>query len=435
MGLQTLNESTQWEHFFQTSHQRFVSYYLQYLQEHANHHDFLEAEKENIRDSWLAAVKQKQDLDLLSTVEPLYQFFRTKGHINEGQTLFATAVSHLAPPNKDIATLPTTRQTLYGRLLAHQAWFCHSLAQYSLAERLIAQAQPYLGKEQKQDLILLITVRGNIALFGYGNIPKAQELFRQSYQKYEEIKHLRGQVQALSNLGSSYIWANEFDTAISLIEKSIAICKAHGFGFDESYARCLNNLGVAFEGLEEYPKANAAYHECFEVCQQLHNKHGMAYSLANQSQIALRLGFFAKAKNLCVQQLNLSKEIGEQVLIIGGLADLGNAHYMLGNLSLAEDCLIEGLAIAFSTKAKPSIVQIYAQFARLMYHLGQDIASFSLLTLIQDSPLPHQHLGNPENLHEILVAKLPKNEVKIIQEKWKGKDLDEAVTLIQNMKK
>ena len=111
MHLQITTESDQWAHFFQTSHNRFISYWLKYLQKNAANHALLAADEENIRSAWLAAINEKLEEKFQQTLESLYFFYRAKGRLGDGLELFATAVSHLTPQEEEIAALSSTKQT------------------------------------------------------------------------------------------------------------------------------------------------------------------------------------------------------------------------------------------------------------------------------------------------------------------------------------
>ena len=430
-------KNNEWESFFQKSHDRFIFFWLHFLEENATAYDRLEADEENIRSAWVSAAKKEDEVDLLQALEPLHQFYQTKGRISQGEKMFATAVSHLTELDvavSDSEALPA-RQQLIGRLMAHQAWFQSTLAHFTQAESLANQAWTLITHNfDQQYLAFLLLVKANIALYKYGEAIQAQEFSQSSYEMYQALDDQRGMVISLINLGLSYSEVNEYKKAVPYLKQAISIChEQEDISFNILFAQSINNLGLTYEGLGQYTAANASYLECFKVCEQLQNKIGMAFSLANQSQIALRLGFFPEAKKLSQQQLEISQTIGNQGLYAGGLADLGNAYYMLGEFDLAWESLQKGIEIATITKIKPLIVQNIAQFARLLYHLGQDDESLSLLTIIKPYSLPHRHLGNPEKLYELLTGELSADKVQSIEKEWQGKELSEAVEFIQSL--
>lgn len=427
-----MTKNNQWESFFHKSHGRFISYWLHYLEEHAIDYDLLEADEENIRAAWFSAAKKEHETDLYQALEPLHQFYRTKGRTSQGEKMFATAVSYLTKTAGAISTASPSRQKLIGRLMTHHAWFHSNLAHFSRAEDLANRAWRLIQQNSDQQyLAFLLLIKARVALYKYGDAQQAQDFSLSSYEIYQALGNQRGMVGSLIDLGLAYNEVNEYKNAIPYLKQAISICHEQDSSFNVLFAQSINNLGLSYEGLGQYAAANTSYHECFKVCEQLQNKIGMAFSLANQSQIALRLNRFPEAKNFSQQQLQISQTIGDQRLYAGGLADLGNAHYMLGEFELAWDSLQEGIKIAVVTEAKPAIIQTIAQFARLLFHLDRKSESLSLLTIIQPFPLPHRHLGNPKNLYEILVAELSADEVKTIQAAWQGKELDEGVTLME----
>ena len=423
-----------WTSFFHTSHDRFIYYWLHYLGENAADYDLLEADEKNIRSAWISAAKKEHDDDLFQALEPLHQFYRTKGRITQGEEIFATAVSYLKKPTGDVSHASAQRQQIIGRLLSHQAWFLTALAQFSQAESVTNQAWALIQQNYDQQyLALLLLIKANIALYKDGEALQAQDFSQLSYEMYQALDDQRGMVSSLINLGLSYGEVNEYKKAIPYLKEAISICHEQDSSYNILFAQSINNLGFAYEGLGQYTEANASYLECFKICEQLQNKMGMAIALANQSQIALRLNCFPEAKQLSQQQLLISRAIGHQPLFAAGLADLSNAHYMLGEFEQAGEKLKEGIEVAAGTGIKPVIVQTIAQFARLLYHLGQDDESLALLTIIHPFPLPQRHLGNPENLYDILTNELPSDKVKSVLKEWQGKELTEAIKLVQSL--
>ena len=423
---------TEWSSFFEFSRERFISYWLKYLIDHQSNFDFIETEENNIKTAWTHATKQQNEVDLMQAMEPFYQFYRTRGRINDGQMLFANTLSLYTNEDEDYANLAPSRQKLVGRLLTHQAWFCQNLGQYELAENLIQRASPLLYRLKDTTYIAsLLSIKGTIHRYGYGNVHKAKELYYRGFNLYQAVDDQWGMANTLINLGTANNDLGEYQTAVKLLEKSITICRQNNF--HDLLARSISNLGVAYEGLGNLTEALERYQACFDVCQQLQNKLGMAVSLANQGQIALRQNRFADAKVLCLHQLMISREIDNKYLQVGGLADLGNAYYMLADYKLSWETLQQGLAIATTINSTPAIIQVIAQISRLLYHLDKLELSFALLTLIQTNPFSNRHLGNPANLYDILVATLHPNVISSLQHEWQDKSLDDAVTTIKTI--
>ena len=281
----------------------------------------------------------------------------------------------------------------------------------------------------------LLVTKGNIVLDRYGDVTQAKKLFLQSFEQYQAFDNKIGMANVLHYLSGIHIWEKEYQPAKELTQKAITICQELGSDPFRIIARSHNNLGVALAGLGQFTEAMAAYKDCYEAAYQLQNKALMAVALANQSQIALRLNCFSDAQKLSHQQLAISREIGQLFLLSGGLTNLGNVHYMLGEFDLAWDVLLKSLEIAISTNGKPSIALTLTQFSRLLYHESNDLEAFALLTILLSYPVAQIHQGNPENLYEILLSKLAEDEVQAIQDAYQGKDLNVAINLIETMKK
>lgn len=428
----TRHKSTQWTSFFQFSRERFISYWLKYLIDHQSDLDNLEAEEDNIKSAWINAAKQQQVAELSQAMEPLYQFYRTRGRIKEGQLLFGNTLLYYTNGSENYSDLSPAQQKLIGRLLTFQAWFCRNVSQYDLAEKLIQQASPLLYKlNDTKYIAFLLSTKGSIQRYSYGNLQQAKGMHYRAFNLYQALNDQWGIANSLNNLGALNVDLGDYQIATQLLEKATTICYQNNY--HELLAQSISNLGVAYEGLGQFSKAIETYQACYEVCQQIQNKLGMAISLANQGQIALRQEQFTNAKNLSIEQLVISREIDNKHLQVGGLADLGNAYYMLERYDLAWETLQKGFEIATSIKSQPATIQVVAQIAHLFYHLGMPKRSFAFLTNIQSTPFSNRHLGNPENLYDILVAELPANITSAIQHEWQDKTLHDVVSSIQTM--
>jgi tetratricopeptide (TPR) repeat protein len=318
-----------------------------------------------------------------------------------------------------------------GRLLAYQSWFCWNLAEYSLANTLLEQAMSLVQQvDDKQYLAFLLLIKGNIVMFGQGNNFQAKELFHQGYELYKESGHQMGMAISLNNMGGPYSHIGEYDMAKHLFQEAVAICQENNYR--DQYAQSNLNLGVLSENLGQYSEAITAYQTCFELCQEAENTLGMLISLINQSEVMLRMERYQDARDLSQQQLLLSRDIGDRFYLVGSLAALGNAYYMLDDFTAAWQSLQESLDLVISIASKPYTALVLAQIARLLFRLEQLEPSLILLIVTRTLVPAQHHQGNPENLYEILITKISPEKVRVLEATWQNKDLNEAVKIAQH---
>lgn len=387
---------------------------------------------ENIRSAWNWAINHHQEETIQLAMEPLYHFYRASGLLAEGIEIYATAVARLSGAQENLSHLSVEQQAQIGRLLAYQSWFCWSSGSFTLAEEMADKAIGLLQPvDDKHYLAFIYNSKTSIAIFQHKDYSEAMDFYQKSLQLYQDLNDQLGIVGCLNNYATLFIHTGNIKQAERSYLEAAVISKSHRF--QEQYARSILNLGLVYELSAQYEKALNTFQEAYILCEQLQNKYGMAISLINQCEVTLRMNKFEEAEKLCQKQIQLSRDIGDVHLLIGGMIAQGNIYYMRQAYAEASQLLQKSLDLAQSYDSNYNIVLVLAQIARLFYWLEKHEASWALLTAVTPH-LQHSthHLGHPENLAEHLAVKLPAEQYQALQTRWQNRPQEEAIELARS---
>lgn len=200
-----------------------------------------------------------------------------------------------------------------------------------------------------------------------GQYQRAQELYNKAIDLCRQLKDRQNEAVVLRKLAVWHIDKRNFDQALDLLTKSVAINLEHPDNFEntknlasdyfdiglvfvnkndyvaakEFYERslkifkrlklhnelsdCYYNLGEVYFYQKEYQKALEYYFKGLKVDQQQNNRANLASGYNIIGELCLEIDDLSKAENYFKQAIQISEEIKNQV-------DLANASYNLGLL-------------------------------------------------------------------------------------------------------
>ncbi|MGB2924323.1 MAG: tetratricopeptide repeat protein [Limnothrix sp.] len=165
------------------------------------------------------------------------------------------------------------------------------------------------------------------------NFREALVSWKKSSELYRQIGDLRGEANALSFLGLTYLSLSEYEQALSFYQQSLELYRQISNRPGE--AKSLNNLGIAYESLGEYRRAITAQQQSLEISREIGDRQGEANSLANLGNTYLYLGDYQQAITFQQQSLEIDREIDNRQGEARSLGGLGNIHNSLGNYQQA----------------------------------------------------------------------------------------------------
>ena len=180
-------------------------------------------------------------------------------------------------------------------------------------------------------------------LFEQQDLPAALNLFRQSFDIYQQVGDNIGVTASLSNIASVLQAQGQFSESLGMYEKALAIyLKA---GDKTSAAVTLNNMGVVFESQRNFAEAKKTYGKSLDLYRELGDKLNQGFVLNNLAEVLFLDGDLAGARKMHESALALDRANANQVATAEALYDLGQVQAAQGDLADARKSLADALKI------------------------------------------------------------------------------------------
>jgi tetratricopeptide (TPR) repeat protein len=264
----------------------------------------------------------------------LVRFWEMHGHLSEGRTLLAAALSR--EEGQARTKVRATALNVAGRLAFYQGDYTQ--AQVYHEESLSIGRE--IGDRQRIAASLI-----NLGLVAHeqGDYTAARTFLEESLSIGREIGDKQRIGASLNNLARVAGAQGDYTLARSLHEESLAIDRE--LGDKQGIAGSLNNLGLLACDQGDYTQARAYHEESLSIKQEIGDKMGIAWSLHNLGLVAHTQCDYTAARTFLEECLSVFREIGDKVGIAWSLHNLGNTVVDLGDHGAARDYLEESLSI------------------------------------------------------------------------------------------
>jgi tetratricopeptide (TPR) repeat protein len=281
---------------------RFVAYFLDYTEAHAQptpeDFDALEGERENL----LSAIDAASDSEDWRSVRELAA----------------------------IVTSPVA-----GVLTIRGYW--------DDAIRCNEQATAAARKANNEGAIAHFSTNLATILLNRGEHDEARQAYQQAlvtFKKLGEHKNVSAVIHQLAVIAQNQ---GEIEEARQLYNESLEIAKK--LGDQNGIALTLHNLAVIAQSQGKIEEARQLYNESLEITKRLGDQSGIAISLHQLGRIAQEQGKIEEARQLYNESLEIKKRLGNQSGIASTLNNLGRLAEMEGNKDEAVKLIREALAI------------------------------------------------------------------------------------------
>lgn len=176
-----------------------------------------------------------------------------------------------------------------------------------------------------------------------GDYDKALECYQQALQIEDERNNIKGMAEGYGNVGLVHAdigfssggstAEKELELSITYSQKSLAIRNI--LNDQRGMAMCLNNIGLVYEGMQQFDSALVYYHKSQEINELLNDKMGQAAAFSNIGNIYEATGKYDLAIASQKKSLELSEEIGDKNTISTVYCNLSSL-----NLSLADSAAL-----------------------------------------------------------------------------------------------
>jgi CHAT domain-containing protein/tetratricopeptide (TPR) repeat protein len=197
----------------------------------------------------------------------------------------------------------------------------------------------------------------------------ARPLFSEALSLFQEIGDLRGQAQALANLGYTSQDLGEPGQAVKSFERSLSL--ATQIGDQRIRALDLTAIALVNSVLGEKQKALDLHNQALKILRTIGNRYGEAVVNNGIANVYSDIGANERALHFYSQALRLYTVIGERDYV--ALTDIliGNIYRLLGNRGQALEWCRRGLAIARMLSKESFIAYTLDDIGRVYDSMGR----------------------------------------------------------------
>ena len=212
--------------------------------------------------------------------------------------------------------------------------------------------------------IMLLTIMFLICI---NVIPSYSQEIDTLKNKLQNVKGIE-KLKILNKLAGCY-WELPPNERITFANQAFDL--ANKLNDQKSKADAFNNLGVAYNQLDETQKSLSYFMNALDIAEQVNDKDRIAQSFLNLGQANFYLNHFDKAQEYFQKLLEIRKELGDKQGISMALNHLGNVMAKTKRYDEALDYFSKSLTIRKEINYKMGISQIYNNIANVYFDLGE----------------------------------------------------------------
>ncbi len=146
---------------------------------------------------------------------------------------------------------------------------------------------------------------------------------------FKELGDRTGESKTLNNIGVVYESLGNYPAAIKQYEQSLAITRELGDRATE--AATLTNIGIVYDFLGNYPAAIKQYEQSLAIIRELGDRATEALTLGNLGNVNQGLGNYPQALDYYQQNLVITRELDDRATEALTLGNIGLVNHRLGN--------------------------------------------------------------------------------------------------------
>lgn len=317
------------------ANQRFVDYFVEYVEVH--HKDFpaIEIETQNIFAALNTAFERKMHPQLITGVNAFYPYLEAVGLLDQAQEHLNRA-DKAARQIGDKHGLTTTLDSL-GRISQRLGDYENAKNYYQEGLKLA------LKHDDTKSMCALLQGLGVVA-FSRGDYQEAEKHYLRGLD-LARTSDQRARISAiLSNLGTLSFSRGEIDQAeIHFIE---GLTLAREVEERVHISSLLMNLGVVLARGGALEEADIYFQESLELARAEGNRKLISFLLTNLGTLASDRGDEEQVESYFLEALSLAREMDDRARVSHLLANLGGMATTRGDYDAAEGYLQEGLDLA-----------------------------------------------------------------------------------------
>jgi tetratricopeptide (TPR) repeat protein len=266
-----------------------------------------------------------------------------------------------------------------------------------------------------------------------GQVDEAELLARRSYAIYEELGDAANRAFGLGELGVMLMYAGKYDEACRVVQESLGLYQNLGNRAMSTYAQ--GWLAVGFLATGQYQAAHVLSQQATAQARELRGaKIGLALMLHYAGWVALTLGAYDDAAALLQESIALHRQSGNVGQVGWPLAQLGYAHWLLGDRLRAQAELLEVIQSTARQQVFLPVLFALPAIALMLAEQGRPERAVELYALAWRHPV----IANARNFIdsfgrplEAVVAALPPDIAAAAQARGRALDLWATAATLQ----
>ncbi len=316
-------------------HERYVNYFLQFIEFHRDDHLALEAESRNILAGFEIAQEMGSNETIIQGVNAYFPHLEVMGYLEQAGFYLAYA-EQAARELDDRSGLIATLANL-GKLSQRRAEYGQSEVHYGEGLALAQELGDVVGE------CTMLQGLGAVA-FSLGDYESAQEHYVRGLTLVDESEYPQSALGLNANMGTLVVTLGDMAMGEIYFQKALEL--ARDVGDRVNSCSMLMNLGILAARQRKYGKAQDHFRESLAIARQAGMQKNIAYMLLNLGTLASDQGEDRKAYDYFHDALKMAQKMGDRAQISQLHGNLGALATKGGNYDEAESHLQEGLTLA-----------------------------------------------------------------------------------------
>jgi adenylate cyclase len=240
---------------------------------------------------------------------------------------------------------------------------------YTAAKAMAREALQEIDVEAFPDLFtdaLLLEAR---ALFLVGQVAAAKPVAEQALALARTHHYVRGEYNALAQLGLCSWYSGDTAGAAVLLEQSLKQIRQAGDIRRE--LEILNNLGIVIKDMYRFSAALEFYEQAQKIAKKIGDRTGEASLLTNMGRACLVSGDYVRADRYCAEAAALAVEVREPITQAMALHNRSESYRQLGQYAEAKKAAEQSLELVRSGGYRVGEADALENIALVEFSLGK----------------------------------------------------------------
>jgi tetratricopeptide (TPR) repeat protein/transcriptional regulator with XRE-family HTH domain len=340
--------------------QRFVRYFIPYVEAHAAEYTILDQESNNALAALELAFEQKADQALVRGVLAIAPYLKARG-------LYSVAETQLRRAEQIVRALGDGGRL--ARILMHLGRVADLQGDRARADAFYAEGLKAARASGDREAACALLAYWGEGLLKQDDFTRAEQYAREGLTLARELGHRQRTGVLLRLLGEIADARGEYAQGEALSREGLAI--AREIRDWETASALLQNLGANAERRGDYEGAEQLYKEGLALARERGHRQRVSALLMHAGVLALRRRHYDEADALLQESLTLARTIDDRAQMSAVLQNLGTIASQQERYAEAEACLQESLEIARSISRRWQMSETLTAWGEMLFRQEQ----------------------------------------------------------------